>query len=263
MKKIILLCGILLILIQSGLAQIDDIKKKSLEHRDKRGNDPDISFSESPGDDIVAACLGGCLEICFSEIGAAAFSGLITLHSHLLDKRDSDPTIVSLDIMPTISYDPSTDIVDFLPRIRGTWGAFASDFRFNYLTQFDDYQMKVYQTINWQVFILNIASSEKFNLRIGTGWLYDYVSELDFNEHSLSMEFRFKDQAVTTMLEGRGAWDYATSDNIFHEVDLKTNFRIFENPHLWGYSSVGLVYQNYYLTKNFFMVEAGMKFNIH
>ncbi len=266
MKKFSILLLLLHIFNSFGLAQVDDLRRESENDKDNSDNyevTPNDSYnSDSP---VVDGCIDGCFTVLFSECTAIMFSAMANRHEKLLENRDEDPTIVSLDILPHAAYniDPKYNSYLFSPRVRGTWGLFSTDFRFNLLIEYDDNLGKTFKTFDWQILELNLLSFNEFNLRLGSGWLYNYHSQNSYNEHFLGMELRLNNQFFLATVEGRSAWDYEAGGNVFHEATLRTSYRFVNYEHLFGYLTGGIVYQNHFMKIDYITLQAGFSFNIH
>lgn len=236
-------------------AQIDDIKRDADENKD---NKEDSEIGNSPG--IDNACAAACASGCFDFFSSVAFELLIGYHAQLLQERDDDPTILSLDIMPAVFYNSEMQNTNIVPRIRGNWGVFSTDFRYNKLVETIDFE--TYTTLSWQIVQLNFTVPEFFHFRIGSGLLWEQYTDEAFNEHSAGFTLKLADQNNVTDIEGRACWDYETGQSVFYEINLRTGMRFIRNEHVWGYINAGLVYQSYY-NNGFFSLQGGLNFNIH
>ncbi len=257
-------------------AQVDDIKKKSRENKNSGGNSDSYNYGGGNSDN---PCLDACGEACFEFAFAIAFEALLSHHAYLMENRDKDPTVLSLDLMPHFAYGPEDNYFNLLPRIRGTWGVLSSDFRFNYLADYKDASADIYKVYEWQVVELNFLPIEELNIRVGSGIFVENftASSLDpisgsmvgrrykdtYNENFASLELRLNDQQVLTSLEGRFAYDYDTGNHVFTEINLRASFRFLDIPHVFSYLTGGIVYQKYYSSIDLWSIQAGFSFNIH
>lgn len=277
MKKIILILLVLIgfVAINGSFAQIDDIKKKSRENKSDKP-----SFSEGGGfssgsDD---PCLGACGEFCFEIFFAVLFEELAEHHTYLMQNLESDPTPLSLEIKPHFSYGPDDGFVNYLPGIRGTLGTISTDFRLNYLSEYEDYTAEMFKVYEWQ-FMLNLTPVKEFNIRIGTGLYFESFTDSvtdpvtleksnekfkdTFNEHFVGLSLRLNDLDIISTLEGRFAMDYDTQEQVFTEINFRVEKRFINFPHLYGYFHGGFIYQRYYSAVNLWSVQTGFTFNIH
>ncbi len=238
-------------------AQVDDIKDKSKNNREKQNDESEnlnSSNSSSFGD--------VCAEI-FVEV---AFALLYDQHLQQIANKANDPTAFSLDVMPHFAFSPDDNYFNFLPRIRGTWGVLSTDFRMNYLLDFDEGAAETFRTIEWQVLQFNIVPVEEFTLRFSTGLMYEEFTGNLYNEHYLGLCFRLDKQKILATLEGRFTYDYnaqTIEPNVFYEINLRGAYRILDFKNLWGYATFGILYQNYYQSVEMLSVQGGLTFNIH
>jgi hypothetical protein len=274
----ILVVLFILVFSLSSKGQIDDIKKKSRENKkgNSSGNKSEPGISSGRDSD---PCAASCAEACFDVFFSVAFQALIEHHAYLLKSRDIDPTVVSLDIQPHFAYGPDNDYINFLPRIRGTWGVFSTDFRLNYLAEYKDYTASLFKIAEWQVLQINITPVPEFSLRFGSGAYFenftdsvtDPITQVKsskrlknvFNEQFISVELRMNEQQFITTLEGRYAADYSNGNHVFSEINFRTNFRFIRFDHIAGYLMAGLVYQKYYDSIDLWSIQTGLSFNIH
>lgn len=277
MKKIVVVFLLFALSIPQLTAQIEDIKKKADknkeentgEHRDSRDRPPENPQNQS----LSGACLDGLFEVCTSVCATVAVGIMIEHHEYQMNNRDINPMAASIDVMPHFSYSSQDGLVNYLPRIRGTWGVLSTDFRFNYLTETADFSAETYRCMEWQVLQLSFSAAEVFNFRIGTGIMYENYTENVYNEHSVAMEARFSQQKVLTTLEGRGTWDYETGNTVFLEANGRIAIRFININHVFGYLHAGYTYQSYYPSlpsgeneynnTNFHFFNTGLTFNIH
>ena len=262
MKTILIIC--LLLITQLTYAQVDDIKKNADKHKDTPSDNNAKSPNKRNDNSLGESCLSSCFETCFQIFFTTAAEILIQHHDSLMRNRASDPTVLSFDVMPQFAYAPNNYYVDYLPRIRGTWGVLATDLRLNYLTEYKNNNALVYKTIDWQVINLNLMFTNNFNFRIGTGLMYDDYLDRAFNQHFVATHFRINDQKLLIDLEGRFTYDYqAKEPNVFNEVNVRANFNLLKTNHIWTYLMFGGVYQQYYSSVELWSIQAGLLFNIH
>lgn len=275
MKKIICTCFVFFVGFMTLFAQTDDIKDRAKENQDNKNNHSGHDDSYAPNDDNLGE---GCAQIIVevactacSEIAAEVFVELLSGHyRYLKDNRDIDPTPFSIDLMPHVAYAEKYSSFSYMPRIRGTWGVIATDFRINNLLESDQTSFGTFRAWDWQILMLNFAAEGVFNFRIGSGLHYQNMGsdstghKIDgyFNQHAIGLEFRMNEQQLLTTLEGRGTWDYETGANVFHEVNLRQSVRFIHTDHLFGYLQAGIIYQNYYDIHRF-SFQGGISLNIH
>ncbi len=267
--KTILISGIVAILIACtpAFSQVDDIKKKSDKYKkdDNSSSDSNIGSSNDP---VFDACFETCASGCFDIALSVVTEIMIQHHIYLMDSRNEDPTALSLDLMMHTAYEPNNQIVNVVPRIRGTWGVLSTDFRFNHLVERDQ-AIATFKTLSWQILALHFGVPDAFSFRIGSGFYYDISDALMFNEHYTGLQLKFGGQSILLNLEYRIALDYEHSETVFQDFDANIAFRLLNFPNLYTYANVGFVHQKYYpdneagIKTDFSMVKAGITFNIH
>lgn len=241
-------------------AQVNKIKKDSDKNKNASGNS---NKKVTPNNNTSN---NGCVESCFNVCGAVCFSAfskmLIDLHTDYLDNASKVPPTVSLDIMPHIGYKLSNTGIS-QPRLRGNWGIFSTDIRLNSLIESANNGYDFYNTIDWQVIELNPLITKPVILRFGTGFMYEFSSKQFFNEHFVGLDLFFMDYQYMTNAEFRIAPDYETGEMPRIEGALRFNYRFLESKSIFGYGTVGGLYQNYYTNTEMIGIMAGVTFNIH
>jgi len=260
----------------STFAQVDDIKKGADKNRSGKSNEQGItsgrgSSGGSGGDACMESCVQSCCDVVGSQIFQIMAAFLVEGQRAMLEASDLDPTIRSFDIDPQGAYNPKYDAYLILPRIRGTYGIFATDFRLNYLLGNNANGRETFKTYEWQILQLNLASRPHFNLRVGSGIYWQnyhstvpgegYITQ-SFNEHQAEMSLKFDDQRYITTLAGRWAIDYQTNNNVFTEFSVVQNIQIMKSSGFRGYFSLGLNVENYYSSTRLVSVQAGLHFNL-
>lgn len=268
MKHFLLIIITLLFINHSVFSQVDDIKDKADENQENRDNNSHggggygDSYTSSP-------CSDACVDVCFDLFFSVAFELLIEHHTDIIHRPDELPAVTSLEIMPHFGYNPDNDYVNALPRIRGNWGVFSTDFRFNYLAEFDDNMAEVYKMWEWQIIEFNIVPSNKFRTFIGFGLLYEDYTGTYYNENSLGFQLASDDRQIIANLEGRSTWDYETGSHVFSEVNFRGGYRFIHFKHLDAHLNIGLIYQQYYADTNTgsavkqLMLQSGLTFTIY
>jgi hypothetical protein len=220
----------------------------------------------SSGEFLSSGCADGCADGCcyplFNDFSVWAFEGLAKHHKFIVNNHDDYPTGLSFDFMPHAGYDGGS-LIHLLPRIRGTWGVISTDFRLNYLAEIDPDYFDSYRTVEWQAFVLNTFPDKHFNLRVGTGILYDDYTSISYNEHFMGAELYILSHKFTVAAEGRMAFDYGLGLNVFSEAQFRLNYRYLDTKHLFGYLTMGATMQEYYSTVNIVTFLAGLSYNFH
>jgi len=267
MKKIILMLGIFIIGL-SSFAQINDIKKKSNQNNSNNNsnNRNSENNSSNPGDPCLAACATSMI-----EIAVDVFAQVIYKYNQQLLENSNDPYIISLEIMPHFGYgihfsENQQDVYkyyDFLPRIRGNYGAFSTEFRLDYLFEINDsVAFNSFRVFNWQ-FGFNIIPSESFRLTLGQGVMYEIENRTGFHESFLAADIALKDKLFIISPEGRIAFDYTNNQIAYLETSIRGSYNFLKFKHLNGYVCAGLAYRDYYQSHAVIIPYGGLNFIIY
>lgn len=167
------------------------------------------------------------------------FSGVVSLQQHRLHQREKIPAIVSLDLMLQGGGQPSSYYI-IHPRIRGNWGLFSTDFRFNYLIEEDFDGMKHIRTNDWQVLQLNLISTRDVTIRIGGGVLHEaFEGTRSYGEWTAALQLQPAISKCGGTIEYRGS-------SPRKEVNAHLQYHLFDKGILHGFATAGVVYQRYY-----------------
>lgn len=276
--KIVFLLVILGLFVNHSYAQIDDIKKGSRKNKNDKKDSGSSDYFGS-GSDPDSPCMDACGSFLFEFVFSVAFEALAIHHKDLLDDKENDPSVISLELKPHFAYSPDDEIVNLLPGVRGTWGTISTDFRFNYLADYKDYSASIYKVYEWQILMLNIRPVKEFSFRLGSGiytesftdTIKDPVTQVSntkkfkstYNEHFVGLYLRLNDLSTNISGEGRFAVDYETGNQVFTEINLKAEQRLLHFKHLSTYAMLGFNFQRYYSKTNIYSVQAGFTFMIH
>jgi len=261
MRKIFFLFVLFSLFWQPLFSQVDDIRENAKKHKNRSSSNDQKSSSNTDNDGCSEGCFEGCFQFVFSEFIQLLYSH----HVSLMDSRETNPTVLSLDVMPHLGFSPDNKYVDYLGRLRGTWGVLSTDVRLNYLTEYKNFSTSNYKTIDWQILSLNFMFSDNFNFRVGTGIMYDDFIDKSFNQHFVGAELRMNNQAALLTFEGRFTYNYDNSEDneIYNEFNLRTAFRVVNTKHLWMYANFGFLWQKYYQAVELWSLQSGVSINIH
>ncbi|MBC8147153.1 MAG: hypothetical protein H8E98_04135 [Bacteroidetes bacterium] len=240
------------LLSQSLNAQVGDIKGAS-------GNSKGgfLSDGATSGDPMLGLCCNDLFIDLFFDV--IVFGGL-ELHRLYMDKQYDIPRITSIEFMPQFAFHPPSTYF-MIPRIRGNWGLFSTDFRYNFMLETSLLNgADIYKTIDWQIIELNLVVTENVNFRIGTGFMYEDFSRTYFNENTAALDFYTKDDALKIGGEFRYAFDYENNVVPRTEGSLNLDYRIFNFNALSGYVNIGCLYQNYYNEVDLWSLKGGLSF---
>jgi hypothetical protein len=244
-----------------AFAQVGGIKSGS----DKNSTSPKNTSSESKDGSgcLTDACGAACGSGCFNFIIDYAILGSVKLHKSIMAKRPEIPEVLSIELMPHIGFaSPSSSLI--IPRIRGNWGLFSTDFRYTNMMDFSHADsIEFYNTLDWQILELNMVVTNPVTFRVGTGIMKEFYSSQIFIEHFLGLDITSADRQYLGNAEFRIAKDYSTGATPRIEGNLRFNYRILKTNNLNGYAMAGAIFQNYYGETNVWTMQTGLYFNFH
>lgn len=238
---------LLLLVSQIALAQVSDIKSAS------------SSNAKSGGGGDKRGGNGGALGYFFFDF---LVNNIGILQQQVLQKREINPYIVSLDVIGQAAVQPSRYYL-INPRIRGNWGLFSTDFRYNYLLEESITGNQDLGTFDWQVLQLNLLNTRHAIARIGGGIMQEnFGGRGTFFESSYAVFAQSTDKKMGGTLEYRVAQDFATDAVPRRELNLSFERRIFSRGYWNGYLMVGGVWQRYYQRTDVWGIQAGIAIRI-
>ncbi|HCW06208.1 MAG TPA: hypothetical protein DGG95_02460 [Cytophagales bacterium] len=236
----------------AGLSQVNEIKSKSSSNASSKSSGSSDSGSGS------SAC-SGCSVNFYFEL----FKFVGATKAAKLGKADSIHRIVSVETFFQGAIQPSSYYL-FNPRIRGNWGLFSTDLRFNYLIEQNvGNGTSDLSTWDWQVLQLNLITSRNVTGRVGAGTLFEtFGAKQTFFEWTTSFSFYSNDQKFIANAEYRLARDYNTSAVPRREINLSVEKMLFQSGAWHGYATLGGVYQRYYQSVSVWGLQVGLAFRI-
>ncbi len=227
----------------AAYAQISKVKELS-ESSEKSSSD---SFGEGVGYYFAA------------EFGEFFLQSLIFGHREMLARRYDEPWLLSVDVGLHAGYYGHEHATILSPSVRGNWGLFSSQIRYN---KFQDFTGS-FPTLDWQVIQFNIVAQPKVNFRMGMGFMHEVENDDSFPEHFAGLELHFANRKINPTLEYRWASDYETGRTARTEINTRIDFRIAR----YGKTSInlmaGFLYQKYYEQVNFYFAQTGLTFNLY
>lgn len=224
-------------------------------------------FSGCSASDISAGCntFNGCW-----NAGYVIIDFLADHHRDILDMRNFNPCFVSLEVDAGFSsafhYSDLDNMwyqyANMLPHIRGNLGIFSTDFRFNFLAEYNNGLPNSFKT--WDLlFILNMVPDDAFRISLGSGMYYEVYTEKLYHEHYFQVQLGLFQNRDFIDFDTRIAPDYSTNLVPFMETALRYKFRFINFDHVYAWLSLGAVYQNYYQEHGIIGGNAGLILNIH
>ncbi|MBS1488246.1 MAG: hypothetical protein JST43_11725 [Bacteroidetes bacterium] len=243
MKSVACVCCMLVISIALR-GQVNDIKNKSAENRSQSSKER--SSSSGSGNTFFFFDL-------FRVVG--------TWQSIKLQKAEEVKRLVSFETFLQGAVQPSNYYLA-LPRVRGNWGLFSTDFRFNYLAedaQANGGKAADLSTFDWQVLQLNVITQRHLIGRIGGGSMYEnFGNRNSFFEWTAGLTWMSESQTLNGNLEYRVAKDYNTNAIPRREINFNVEKQIFNTGKWRGYATLGGIYQRYYQSVSVWGLQAGI-----
>ena len=221
-------------------AQVNEIKSASSSRSESRGSSSGGNRSSSFAGDFF-------FNIMFGQV--------IHWQIQTLNRKREMPSIVSLDVMLQTAAQPSSYYI-INPRIRGNWGLFSTDFRFNYIVEEDFNGIKYLRTNDWQVIQLNVVNTRDVTVRIGGGVIQEaFEGRNDFPEWTTAVHVRPWGKKLGGIVEYRNS-------EARREINGHLHYSLFEKGPLHGYFTAGAVFQRYYESVDVWGLQAGITVSI-
>ncbi len=253
MKRLFI--GSLLLLSLSTHAQVGAIRDASRQNSsDKSHSSPSGSSGSSTNSRYSGSAAWFVVDMTWQLM-----NGVVQWQHYRLRKRFANPSVVSLELMAHAAAQPP-DYYLLLPRIRGNWGLFSTDFRYNHLMEESIDGLKSFQTLDWQVLQLNLVTTRAVTFRAGTGFMYESFGKEFFSESTLGLALRFKEDLIGGNVEYRVAKDFSMDATPRREFSVYGQYKAFEAGHWRGYWVLGTTFQRYYSQLNIWGVHGGMTF---
>lgn len=238
---------LLLVVSQFTFAQVSDIKSAS------SGN------AKSTGGGDKRSDRGGAHGNFFFDF---MINNIGNWQRHVLRRREVNPYVVSLDVVVQAAIQPSRYYL-VNPRVRGNWGLFSTDFRFNYLLEESLTGNQDLGTFDWQILQLNFVNTRHVIARVGGGMLHEnFGGRGTFFESTYGVFAQSANKKSGGTLEYRLAQDFTTSRVPRREVNASFERRIFSHGYWNGYLMIGGVWQRYYERTDVWGIQAGLALRV-
>lgn len=274
MKKVIIF-AIFNFMMLNVFSQLNsEIKKHSRNNQsgsNQSGNNGSSSNSESSSssssdDDIGTEIAGACIETCVSACASGFFDIFIDVlgnigesnGEYVDDKKDDVPYISHFDMAFQLGVLPNQYLV-YLPRIRGQYGVFGTDFRVYHNQEYRLKETDPYTTYDWQILVLNLVSVEQVNWRIASGIMVESFDgdNFTFNEHTMAFSI-FPSQKITLNVEGRLTPDYETGIMARQEVNANVLYQLNKSENIKVNLMLGFLSARYYQAVNVWTTSLGV-----
>lgn len=269
MKKVIILV-IFSFLMSNVFAQVNsEIKRHSRNNQSEKNNSSSNSesyeSSSSSESSIDSELAGACIETCVSACASGFFDIFIDIVGNIgeengeyVDYKKDDVSYIShFDMSFQLGVLPNQYLV-YLPRIRGQYGVFGTDFRVYHNQEYRFKETDSYTTYDWQILVLNIVSVKQFNFRIASGIMVENSDgdNFTFNEHTMAFSIFPKDR-IQLNVEGRLTPDYETGIMVRQEVNANILYQLNKNENAKVNLMLGVLSARYYENVNVWTTSLG------
>jgi hypothetical protein len=223
----------------SLFAQVSEIKQAS-------------SSVSSRSDGSGAGGGGVVTDIIFNIV----FGEIIQAQQQKLDRRNEVPGMISVDAIFQGTINPSSYYV-LQPRVRGNWGLFSTDFRFNYLLEEGIGEIQHIRTNDWQILEFNVVTTRDAIFRVGGGVMHEaFGGGKSYVEWSTSLDLHPARWRVGCQAEYRDA-------DVRKEVSASVAYHLFDQGTMHGFVTAGALYQKYYSSVEVWGIAGGMMVKLY
>ncbi|MFN0049185.1 MAG: hypothetical protein ACKVOU_08695 [Cytophagales bacterium] len=250
-------------------------QRTSNQYSTSKSTNSNANEADNESQESVSGNLDGCNDMfnCCSGYTIGVESSLNSFIKHqefLVQSKVVNPRIVSFEVFAigAIPFLYSNDSVGnqyfprsilSIPKIRATWGMLSTELRVSNLYQFG---VGHYETTDWQILMINFFSKREFYLRVGSGFMFEKLSNTFYFEHSLS-----SDILLSTRLSGTFDFRFShdTETAIFPRLEsgIRINYTFLESKYADLSYNFGFLYQNYYQTERLYLVQTGIGLLLH
>jgi hypothetical protein len=242
------LLSFILFLTATVFGQVDQIKNKSSENSSRKESSGGSSSGGSSGSSYF-----------FFEM----FRVVGTWQAYKLEKRETNPRIVSFEAFAQAAIQPSNYYL-INPRVRGNWGLFSTDFRFNWLIEQNISGNKELSTFDWQIIQLNLITTKSVTGRVGMGSYFEnFGSNQSFFEVTFGISVFPENWPLAANAEYRVANDFETGAVPRREFNFSLERPLFTAGRWHGNATLGGVYQRYYESVSVWGIQAGLALRVY
>ena len=246
MKTITIIIASLLIITTNAIGQVGDVNKNVKKDKNASKNTKSTASIESGSSSSSGGWFGGLIIQFFSAtVGAGQRAAL--------ENVDIYPERFSLESFSTYGTDINSDAQYFQAGLRGNWGIFGTDFKYNNLIDITG-QLK---TIDWQVVVIRIPI-KNFKIDYGLGFISILEQDQAYFNSSLGFDWRLPNLGVNIT----SAYQWSQKTSLVSRY--KSGFILRADYEIYGYKKLHLspmleyAYQNYFEETSFSMISAGI-----
>ena len=236
-----------LLLLTTVFGQVGEVKERARNFKSGDSSGSSDSWSSSSGGD-------GAADVFFVE--AALFllripiEGMIRGQEYQLNLRHDEPWRVSFETHVLGGFDPSEQVTLLAPTVRGNWGLFSTQVRYNRIFDLTG----TLSTWDWQVLQFNFVNNESVRLVGGLGLSHEVeINQTHFEGLGELSVFALERRLVPTVI-------YRWSGNGRPRKDFSALVEYRPRGHLDGPMAsfqLGYQHQNWYGVQ-FNFVRAGI-----
>lgn len=178
----------------------------------------------------------------------------------VLEKESFIPRITSIEFSGQYSGIPS-DYSIAIPRIRAHRGLFSTDIRFYH--QFEDRlgDFADYNTLDWQILMLNIVTEERVNFRVGTGFMSELPTSSVFSESTFALDV-YPTKRLRINAEGRFATDFGNGGLVRREWNGGLYYLMAKHRKKGFYGFGNIMHSRFYGAVDIWAISAGLSMTI-
>lgn len=181
MKKLIFTLSTCLLMSTYLMAQVGDVNKNVEKDKQSKSTKSSSDSGSSDSGSGFFYFLGDAL---FHSVGAAQMAAL--------ENRRIYPKRLSLEAYGTYGTELNSSANLYKTGIRGTWGIFGSDFRYNHLKDFTG----TLKEIEWQVLLIRIPI-KNVTVDYGMGYIQLPADYISYFNNSLGLEVWLDQPGIT------------------------------------------------------------------
>ncbi len=166
-------------------------------------------------------------------------------HHKLLGSKKKNPSVTSFEmgLIGGLATASGSNFYNILPNIKGNYGAYSGEIRFNQMIYKDDTTIKTSGIDALAEF--NIIAGQVFKFEIGQGLYYDFDLKKGYHESLLGMELGFMKRRILFAPDFRYVYDWTNSVRVFSEFGLTGSFKFLEAGPLNLYVCAGAAYRSF------------------
>lgn len=242
---IVFCCTVFIAQAQVGKAKENAREYKSGSSGSRSSGSSEGGSSSDAGSEIIA--------IIGWEIVQLPFKAMYLGQADQLLKARTEDWRISFEGRMLGGYDVFRDVTLIQPNVRGNWGLFSTQLRYNRI--FDD--TGVLSTWDWQVVQFNLVNNQDVRIIFGMGLSHEIEIDQTHFEGSTSFTLFLNDRVWAPTLEYRWSGDGIPR----REFSAILDYRPRNENNIFNNFFVGYVHQNWYRVP-FDMISAGVGFKI-